>query len=46
MPIAYGNDDVAASDRNVVGDRHFRNTRTKDVLQQSSTTAAAQVCLR
>ena len=41
MPIsANGNDDG-----NVVGDRQFRNTRTKDILHQSSTTAAAQVRL-
>ena len=41
MPVsANGNDDG-----NVVGDRKFRNTRTKDILHQSSTTAAAQVRL-
>ena len=45
MPISItdGNDDRASDRHNVVGDRQFRNTRTKDVLQQSSTTAAAQV---
>jgi len=36
--IANGNDNGS----NVVGDRNFRNTRTRDVLQESSTTAAAQ----
>ena len=42
MPvIANGNDNGS----NVVGDRNFRNTRTRDVLQESSTTAAAQVGL-
>ena len=39
--IANGNDNGS----NVVGDRNFRNTRTRDVLQESSTTAAAQVGL-
>ena len=45
MPVSItdGNDDMASDRHNVVGDRLFRNTRTKDVLQQSSTTAAAQV---
>ena len=44
MPISITDGNDMTSDRhNVVGDRQFRNTRTKDVLQQSSTTAAAQV---
>ena len=40
MPVSITNGDDS---HNIVGDRHFRNTRTKDILNTSSTTAAAQV---